>query len=150
MTIEGNWIEGAMKSDYPNVKYRIVPLPAGPAGAGTLEFTQCWGISAKSQHHDQAVAFVNAMTGRAAAAGVRQGVRRDPVPPVGPAPTYVSQFPTDQPFLDGAAHGMGPVNAAKVTNVLSDYDSQLTQLATTSPSAILQRLQTNLTSAIGS
>lgn len=149
MTIEGNWIEGAMKTDYPKVKYQIVPLPAGTAGPATLEFTQCWGISAKSQYHDQAVAFVNAMTTAqqelsfAKAFGVmpsRQSAQS----------TYVQQFPTDKAFLDGTPHAMGPVNAAKVTSVLADYDTQLTQLATTSPSAILQRLQTNLTSAIGS
>jgi multiple sugar transport system substrate-binding protein len=148
MTIEGNWIEGAMKSDYPKVKYEIVPLPAGPAGAGTLEFTQCWGISAKSAHHDQDIAFVNAMTAAnqqlafAKAFGVipsRQSAES----------AYEQQFPTDKAFLDGAPHGVGPVNAPKVTSVLADYDTQLTQLAKGSPSAILQRLQTNLTSAIG-
>jgi multiple sugar transport system substrate-binding protein len=149
MTIEGNWIEGAMKSDYPTVKYVVAPLPSGPAGAGTLEFTQCWGISAKSQHHQQDLAFVNAMTAPqqqlsfAKAFGVipsRKSVES----------TYVAQFPADKAFLDGAAHGVGPVNAAKVTTVLSDYDTQLTQLATGSPATILQRLQTNLASAMGS
>jgi multiple sugar transport system substrate-binding protein len=148
MTIEGNWIEGAMRSDYPKVKYEIVPLPAGPAGPATLEFTQCWGISAKSAHHDQDIAFVNAMTAVqqqltfAKAFGVipsRQSAQA----------TYEQQFPTDKAFLDGAPHGVGPVNAPKVTSVLADYDTQLTQLAKGSPSAILQRLQTNLTSAIG-
>jgi multiple sugar transport system substrate-binding protein len=149
MTIEGNWIEGAMKSDYPKVKYEIAPLPAGPAGAGTLEFTQCWGISAKSAHHDQDIAFVNAMTAVqqqltfARAFGVipsRQSAQA----------AYEQQFPTDKAFLDGAPHGVGPVNAPKVTSVLADYDTQLTQLGKGSPSAILQRLQTNLTSALGS
>jgi multiple sugar transport system substrate-binding protein len=149
MTIEGNWIEGAMKSDYPGISYRIVPLPAGPAGASTLEFTQCWGISAKSQHHDQDIAFVDAMTDAqqqlafAKAFGVipsRQSAQS----------TYEQQFPTDKAFLDGAAHAVGPVNAPKVATVLTDYDSQLTQLATTSPTTILQRLQTNLTTALGS
>jgi multiple sugar transport system substrate-binding protein len=48
MTIEGNWIKGAMKSDYPNVKYQVAPLPAG-AQKGTLAFTQCWGIPAASK-----------------------------------------------------------------------------------------------------
>lgn len=148
MTIEGNWIEGAMKSDYPTVKYQIVPLPAGPAGPGTLEFTTCWGISAKSQHHQQDIAFVDAMTAPqqqlafARAFGVipsRQSAES----------AYETQFPTDKAFLAGAAHGAGPVNAAKVTSVLSDFDTQLTQLATGSPTAILQRLQTNLTSAMG-
>jgi multiple sugar transport system substrate-binding protein len=149
MTIEGNWIEGALKSDYPNVQYKIVPLPAGPKGAATLEFTQCWGISAKSQHHDQALAFVNAMTSPqqqltfAKAFGVipsRQSAQA----------TYVRDFPTDKAFLDGAPHGVGPVNAPKVATVLSDYDTQLTQLATTDPKSILQRLQGNLSTALGS
>ena len=57
MTIEGNWIRGALSSDYPNIKYTVRELPAGPAGKGTLSFTQCWGIAAKSQHKQQAVAF---------------------------------------------------------------------------------------------
>ncbi|HEX5406651.1 MAG TPA: extracellular solute-binding protein [Pseudonocardiaceae bacterium] len=149
MTIEGNWIEGAMKSDYPKIKYEIAPLPAGPAGAATLEFTTCWGISAKSKNHAAAISFVNAMTAPqqqlafAKAFGVipsRQSVQA----------TYESQFPTDKAFLDGAPNGVGPVNAPKVTTVLADYDTQLTQLAKGSPTAVLQRLQTNLTQALGS
>src|SRR5690242_11565772 len=36
MTIEGNWISGAMSHDYPTIKYKVVELPAGPAGKGTL------------------------------------------------------------------------------------------------------------------
>ena len=30
MTIEGNWIAGAMKNDYPSVGYKVVQLPHGP------------------------------------------------------------------------------------------------------------------------
>jgi multiple sugar transport system substrate-binding protein len=48
MTIEGNWIKGAMENDYPDVDYTVAELPEGPAGKGTLQFTQCWGISAES------------------------------------------------------------------------------------------------------
>jgi multiple sugar transport system substrate-binding protein len=149
MTIEGNWIEGAMRSDYPSVRYQIAPLPAGPAGPATLEFTQCWGISAKSQHHAQDIAFVNAMT--AAQQQLTFAKAFGVIPSRQSAQTaYEQQFPTDKAFLDGVPHGVGPVNAPKVTSVLSDYDTQLTQLAKGSPSAILQRLQTNLTSALGS
>src|SRR5262249_14295862 len=36
MTIEGNWIAGAMIHDYPTVKYQVAQLPSGPAGQGTL------------------------------------------------------------------------------------------------------------------
>ena len=64
MTIEGNWIAGAMASDYKTVKYTVAPLPAGPKGKGTLAFTNCWGIPASSTHKQQAVDFVNAMTAK--------------------------------------------------------------------------------------
>ena len=30
MTVEGNWIIGAMQSTYPKVSYEVVPMPAGP------------------------------------------------------------------------------------------------------------------------
>ena len=34
MTIEGNWIAGAMTHDYPKVPYKALELPVGPAGRG--------------------------------------------------------------------------------------------------------------------
>jgi multiple sugar transport system substrate-binding protein len=148
MTIEGNWIEGAMKSDYPSVKYQIVPLPAGPAGKGTLEFTQCWGIPQSSKFKTQALDFVNAMTAAdqqmafAKAFGVMPSRQSD-------ATAYTTAFPTDKVFLDGASYGVGPVNAPKLTSVLTDYDNQLTKLGSTTPAAILSRLQKNMQSAVG-
>ena len=39
MTIEGNWIVGAMKTDFPNVKYSVAELPAGPTGKATMAFS---------------------------------------------------------------------------------------------------------------
>jgi multiple sugar transport system substrate-binding protein len=49
MAIEGNWIKGALRADFPAIKYTVKELPAGPKGKGTLSFTQCWGIAAKSR-----------------------------------------------------------------------------------------------------
>ena len=148
ITFEGNWIKGAMQSDYPNVKYTVNPMPNGPKGAGTLMFTQCWGISAKTKYQDAAFKFVEAMTAKdqqlsfAKAFGVmpsRQSAKDQ----------YTAQFPTDKAFIDGAANGQGPVNAPKMDSVLTDFDAGLQQLATTDPQTILQRLQTNTTAAIG-
>lgn len=148
MTFEGNWIKGAMQSDYPNIKYTVNPMPTGPKGAGTLMFTQCWGISAKTKYQDAAIKFVEAMTAKdqqltfAKAFGVmpsRQSAKDQ----------YTAQFPTDKAFIDGAANGQGPVNAPKMDSVLTDFDAGLQQLATTDPQSILQRLQTNTTAAIG-
>ena len=62
MTIEGNWIRGALTKDFPNIKTKVVELPAGPAGKGTLLFSNCWGIAAKSAHQGQAVDLVKSLT----------------------------------------------------------------------------------------
>ncbi|GIG07432.1 extracellular solute-binding protein [Catellatospora coxensis] len=147
MTIEGNWIKGALAGDYPDVRYTVHALPAGPAGEGTLSFTTCWGISARTPYRSQAVAFVQAMTAVdqqlafASAYGVMPSV-------VTARDRYLQAFPADRAFLDGAGHAQGPVNAPKMGNVLSDFDTQLQRLAVADPQAILRRLQRNMTAAL--
>jgi multiple sugar transport system substrate-binding protein len=148
ITFEGNWIEGSMTTDYPNIKYTVNAMPTGPKGPGTLSFTQCWGISAKTKYQDQAIKFVEAMTAPdqqlafAKAFGVmpsRQSVKDK----------YTTQFPTDKAFVDGAANAQGPVNAPKMDSVLADFDTGLQQLASTDPQTILARLQKNTQAALG-
>ncbi len=148
MTIEGNWIRGAMKNDYPGVKYIVVALPAGPKAQGTLAFTQCWGIAAKSANKAQAIDLVAAMTtkdaqlGFAKAFGVmpsRQSAQAD----------YTAQFPDDKAFIEGAAYAQGPVNAPKMNQVLGDFDTALQGLPKADPAGILKRLQTNASAVVG-
>ncbi|WP_446213219.1 sugar ABC transporter substrate-binding protein [Micromonospora sp. IBSANI012] len=148
MTIEGNWIKGALQNDFPNVKYKVVELPAGPKGKGTLSFTQCWGIAAKSKHKEQAVKFVEAMTAGeqqitfAKAFGVmpsRQSVREQ----------YTAAFPADKPFIDGAAYAQGPVNAPKMDSVVGDLDTGLQGLANGDPKTILSNFDKNAKAALG-
>jgi multiple sugar transport system substrate-binding protein len=148
MTIEGNWIKGALRADFPDVKYAVYELPAGPKGKGTLSFTNCWGIAAKSPHKAQAISFVEAMTKTdqqmafARAFGVmpsRQSAKD----------AYAKEFPQDAAFLNGAAYAQGPVNAPKMDSVLADFDTGLQQLATTSSKTLLERVQKNTQSAIG-
>jgi multiple sugar transport system substrate-binding protein len=148
MTIEGNWIKGALKNDYPNVKYKVVPLPEGPKGKGTLSFTNCWGIAAKSKFKDQAIKFVEAMTtveqqmAFAKAFGVmpsRQSAKDQ----------YSSAFPEDKPFIDGAEYAQGPVNAPKMDSVLADFDTGIQGLATGDPKALLGRVQKNASAVLG-
>jgi multiple sugar transport system substrate-binding protein len=123
-------------------------LPAGPKGKGTLSFTQCWGIAAKSKFKDQAVKYVEAMTttdqqlAYARAFGVmpsRQSAQAQ----------YTSEFPADASFIAGAAYGHGPVNAPKMDSILADFDTGLQGLATGNPQAVLQRFQKNAQSALG-
>ena len=124
------------------------PLPAGPKGPGTLSFTNCWGIAAKSQHKEQAIAFVEAMTAVeqqmafVKAFGVmpsRQSARDQ----------YLAAFPTDKAFIDGAEYAQGPVNAPKMDSVLVDFDSQLGGLATADPKKLLATLQQNTAASLG-
>lgn len=148
MTIEGNWIKGALTSDFPDIKYRVAELPAGPKGKGTLAFTQCWGIAAKSKFKDQAIKFVEAMTtadqqiAYAKAFGVmpsRQSAQG----------AYTQAFPDDAPFVAGAAYGHGPVNAPKMDSVLADLDAGIQGLQTGNPQAVLQRFDKNAQTALG-
>ncbi|OJV26506.1 MAG: ABC transporter substrate-binding protein [Actinobacteria bacterium 69-20] len=149
MTIEGPWMFGALKSDYPNIKYKIVPLPAGPTGTkGTLVFTNCWAISAASKNHDQALNLVEYLTQPSVEMGFAKafGV----IPSVQSAQAeYLQQFPDNKVFVDGIAYAKGVVSAPGVAQVLADFDSQLGSLATGDPKTILNSVQTNMQSALG-
>jgi len=62
MTIEGNWIVGAMKTDFPNVKYSVAELPAGPSGKATMAFSVCYGVAKASKSKGAAIDFVKFLT----------------------------------------------------------------------------------------
>ena len=149
MTIEGPWMFGALKSDYPNIKYKIVPLPAGPTGTkGTRVFTNDWAISAASKNHDQALNLVEYLTQPSVEMGFAKafGV----IPSVQSAQAeYLQQFPDNKVFVDGIAYAKGVVSAPGVAQVLADFDSQLGSLATGDPKTILNSVQTNMQSALG-
>ena len=147
MTMEGNWIRGAMKNDYPDVAYTVAELPEGPAGKGTLSFTQCWGIAADSPEQAAAVELVKHLTEAdqqlafAEAFGVmpsRQSAQD----------AYVEAFPDDAPFIAGGEYGRGPVTSPGLAPALSDLDSQLEQLASAQPASILESFQTNASAAL--
>lgn len=147
ITFEGNWIKGAMRNDFPDVNYTVNEMPTGPAGPGTLSFTVCWGISAKTQYREQAIDFVRAMTSPeqqitfTEAFGVmpsRSSLRDE----------YLAQFPDDEAFIAGADYAQGPVKAPKMDSVLADFDAGLQQLATTDPKTILEQLDENTSAAL--
>ena len=143
MTIEGNWISGSQQNDYPDVKYKVVPLPKGPAGAGTLQFTNCWGVAADSKNKDGAVDLVKALTSKndqlafAKAFGVMPSIQSA-------ASEWKKEFPDYAPFLDAAAYAKGVPTAKGSADVVTDFNSQVAKLATGDPKAILTSTQKNL------
>ncbi|MGQ7296488.1 sugar ABC transporter substrate-binding protein [Quadrisphaera sp. KR29] len=149
MTIEGNWLVGSMASDYPDVQYQVVELPAGPAGKGTLTFTNCWGIAADSQNKEAAVELVEDLTSSdqqlafAKAFGVMPSLQSAAQP-------FSEEFPAQAAFLAGADYATAVPNAEGVSDVITDLNSQLEGLAGGDPQAILQRTQANLEAALQS
>ncbi|MFC6423098.1 extracellular solute-binding protein [Ornithinimicrobium tianjinense] len=148
MTVEGNWIKGAVANDYPDLEYKAVEMPEGPAGPGTLLFTVCWGIAADSPNQAQAVELVNHLTtpeqqmAFAEAFGVmpsRQSAAED----------YKNAFPEDAAFIAGGEYGHGPVNAPAIKPVVDDLNSKLENFAEADLKAALESFDTNAMSVLG-
>jgi multiple sugar transport system substrate-binding protein len=148
MTVVGNWIDGSMASDYPDLKYKVYPLPAGPSGTkATTSFTNCWGIPAKSANQANAVKLVNFLTtvdqqmSFAKAFGVmpsRQSAKDQ----------WTSAFPNDAAFLSQSDIAHPDLALAGGAQAISDYDTKIAQLAKLEPKAILSSAQTNITAVI--
>ncbi|GAB4069505.1 hypothetical protein GCM10028777_31640 [Angustibacter speluncae] len=148
MTIEGNWIKGALTNDFPDVNAVFAPLPEGPGGPGTLTFTNCWGIAADSENKEAAKDFVEYMTSAdqqmefASAFGVMPSVQSA-------ADSYRSEFPDDAAFIDAADYAVAIPNNEGINDVISDLNAQLEGLASADPTTILQSAQTNLEAVLG-
>lgn len=147
MTIEGNWITGAL-GDYPDVKPLVVELPAGPAGQGTLQFTNCWGMAADSPNQQGVLDLVEYLTSADQQLAFSQAF--------GPMPSVQSaadQWKTDNPtlvaFLDGSAYAQGVPTNKGAADVVTDFNAQLGSLKTGDPKAILDSVQTNLEAVVG-
>lgn len=148
MTIVGNWIDGSMKSDYPNVHYKVYELPAGPTGTkATNSFTNCWGIPAKSANQANAVKLVDYLTsvssqmGFAKAFGVmpsRQSAKDQ----------WTAAFPNDAAFLSQAGVAHGDLALAGGAQAISDYDAKILALASNDPKTILSSVQKNIGAVI--
>lgn len=148
MTMEGNWIKGAMSADYPDVDYTVAEIPEGSEGKGTLLFTQCWGVADASKAQAQAVDLVNYLTTAeqqmtfADAFGVmpsRQSAAED----------YKSAYPEDAAFIAGAEYGHGPINAPDMAPVIADLNSQLEGIANADLAKMMDSFDTNAGSVLG-
>ncbi|MEH0108975.1 extracellular solute-binding protein [Tersicoccus sp. MR15.9] len=143
MVIEGNWIEGALKSDFPKVKYTVAELPAGPGGKGTLQFTNCWGLSADGKNKGAAQQLIQYLSSTeqqisfAKAFGVMPSVQSA-------ADQYRAAFPQDKAFLAGASYAQNLPLQPGAADVIKDLNSKLEGLKTADPKSILTEAQSNL------
>lgn len=143
MTIEGNWIKGALTKDFPNIKAKIVELPTGPAGKGTLMFSNCWGIAAKSTHQTQAVDLVKFLTSVDQQLAFTKAFGPMPSTEEGIA-KFKTDYPEDAAFAAGGDYGQGPVNLPGFDPVMAAFNSTLATLGKgADPKAMLAELQKN-------
>jgi multiple sugar transport system substrate-binding protein len=144
MDIVGNWMVGALQSDYPNIKYEVATIPTGPSGdKATLSFTNCWAIPKSAGNLTGAVDFVKFLTTPtqqmkfAKAFGV--------IPSLETLQSQWQQtFPSLAVHTKELAYAHPDIALPNDSQALSTLDSALAQLATTDPATILQTAQTNL------
>jgi multiple sugar transport system substrate-binding protein len=147
MTIEGNWIAGAMTHDYPTVPYKVVELPAGPAGKGTLQYDGGWGLAAASKNKADAMSLISYLTqtkvemGNAKAFGVMPSVRAD-------AKEWKKAYPQFAAFLAGADYSRSIPTVPDIATVLGDFNQQLQGLPQSDPKPILNRVNGELQSIL--
>ncbi|HZQ15680.1 MAG TPA: extracellular solute-binding protein [Gaiellaceae bacterium] len=143
MTIEGNWIAGAMKADYPNVGWKAVELPKGPAGRGTLQYDGGWGLAAASKNKADAMAAITYLTqtkvemGNAKAFGVMPSVMAD-------RKEWSKTYPQYAAFLAAADYSRSIPPVPDIATVLGDFNQQLQGLPNTDPKTILNRVNGEL------
>ncbi|TFV81505.1 extracellular solute-binding protein [Microbacterium sp. dk485] len=143
MVIEGNWITGTLTNDYPDVNYTVAELPAGPAGQGTLQFTNCWGMAADSADQESALELVEYLTGTDQQLTFSEAF--GPMPSIeSAAGTWTDENPELAAFLAGAEYAQFPPTIAGAADVISDFNAQLESLATGDPQTILDSVQSNL------
>jgi len=147
MTIEGNWIAGAMSHDYPSVSYSVVELPAGPAGKGTLQYDGGWGLAEASKNKPEALRLITYLTGRKVQLGMAKAFGVMP-PSKANAKAWVKLYPKSTAFLAGAGYSRSIPTIPDIATVLGDFNQQLQALPTTDPKQILDRVQSELQSIL--
>jgi multiple sugar transport system substrate-binding protein len=63
MTTEGGWMVNFMNQTYPNVQWKAVQIPKGPAKRADIIFTNAIGVNASTQYPKAAAALAMFITG---------------------------------------------------------------------------------------
>jgi multiple sugar transport system substrate-binding protein len=146
MVIEGPWINGAMKNDFPDRKFISVELPAGPGGASTFAFSNCWGMPVGSETRDATLDLIEFLTSDEQQLAFADAFGVIPSTESGSA-AYGTQFPENAAFVAGVGSAVSPVAFQGAAAALADFNTQLEQIGTADPASLLAPLQTNLQAA---
>ena len=148
MIITGPWMGAEMSSDFPKVKYTILPLPAGPTGIhATLSFTNCWGVASNNSNLGGTIEFVKFLTTPKQQLAFSKAF--GPIPSLmGAAKQYQKLFPSHAEEAKALSSAHADISIAGATQALTAFNSALGQLATQSPQSILATAQKNLQAVV--
>lgn len=127
MVVEGNWIMSFMKDQFPDTKFGVSELPAGPAQKATMSFTVCYAAPAAGKNLAESWKMINYLTGNEGMAawtglGLAMPTRTDLQAP------WVEQYPEQKPFMDGATYSYPWQFVSGFQAVLDTMNSGLQQV----------------------
>ena len=143
MVIETEALTKTLADAYSGISYKVVELPAGSGGKGTLQFPTFYGVVEASKHKADAIKLVEYLTAaerQVALAGAAGTV------PAGKAAgeTWKGKHADQAAFLAGVEYSQPVPSASGTSDVVANFDNELPGLAGGDPASILGSAQVNL------
>ena len=143
MVIETEALTKTLADAYSGISYKVVELPAGSGGKGTLQFPTFYGVVEASKHKADAIKLVEYLTAaerQVALAGAAGTV------PAGKAAgeTWKGKHADQAAFLAGVEYSQPVPSASGTSDIIANFDNELPGLAGGDPASILGSAQVNL------
>ena len=143
MVIETEALTKTLADAYSGISYKVVELPAGSGGKGTLQFPTFYGVVEASKHKADAVRLVEYLT--AAERQVALAAAAGTVPAGKPAgETWKGEHADQAAFLAGVEYSQAVPSASGTSDIIANFDNELPGLAGGDPASILGSAQVNL------
>ena len=143
MVIETEALTKTLADAYSGISYKVVELPAGSGGKGTLQFPTFYGVVEASKHKADAIKLVEYLT-----AAERQVVLASAAGtvPAGKAAgeTWKGKHADQAAFLAGVEYSQPVPSASGTSDIIANFDNELPGLAGGDPAGILGSAQVNL------
>ena len=143
MVIETEALTKTLADAYSGISYKVVELPAGSGGKGTLQFPTFYGVVEASKHKADAIKLVEYLT--AAEQQVALASAAGTVP-AGKAAgeTWKGKHADQAAFLAGVEYSQPVPSASGTSDIIANFDNELPGLAGGDPAGILGSAQVNL------
>ena len=143
MAVESEALVKTLADVYSSISYKVVELPAGSGGKGTLQFPTFYGVVEASKHKADAIKLVEYLT--AAERQVTLAAAAGTVPASKSAgETWKGKHADQAAFLAGVEYSQPVPSASGTSDVIATFDNELPGLAGGDPAAILGSAQVNL------